>query len=198
MNDLKKLTSHLSKRTYVTALVAIGFVIGGVGVADAVVKTCVGGGACNGTNGDDHITGNASSNNISALGGHDNAWGKQGNDTMNGGDSADFIEGNPGHDTIYGYTGNDHPDYLAYNGHRGGLWGGWGNDGMHGNAGFDHVVGEGGSDTLAGGPNNDWVYAFDCERDRFSGGGGPSDICWVDLGIDINNGGCETIHRYTC
>jgi len=176
----------------------VGLLTGGVIVANAIVKTCVGSGTCNGTNSDDHITGNSYANTIYGMDGHDNIWGMDSSDDLNGGDDADFIDGNVGNDDIYGLYGNDHPDYLAYNGRPALLTGGNGNDTIRGNDGFDLVQGEAGVDDVYGGANNDNIYTFDCQPDTFSGGGGVTDVCQVDEGLDVGDGTCTVTHRYDC
>jgi len=191
MNISKTLHSRLVVGTGTILIALVGsFAVGAV-TADAAVISCPWLATCNGTNNDDHITGSDMGTAMYGYDGHDNMWGMAGSDTINAGDQSDFVQGNPGNDEIFGLYGNDSIDYLAYNGHPGGLYGLNNDDTVRGNDGFDYVSGGEGNDEIYGGDNNDKVWAADCSRDYYGGGQGQNDICWYDPGLDVGDGTCE-------
>jgi len=73
------------------------------------------------TQGDDIITGNSSSNNLTGLGGNDKLYGQDGNDTLYGEAGNDFLNGGNGNDYLDGYASFNSPDLDT-------LEGGAGND----------------------------------------------------------------------
>lgn len=73
------------------------------------------------TQGDDIITGNSSSNNLTGLGGNDKVYGQDGNDTLYGEAGNDFLNGGNGNDYLDGYASFNSPDLDT-------LEGGAGND----------------------------------------------------------------------
>jgi Ca2+-binding RTX toxin-like protein len=69
------------------------------------------------TNGDDRgakaLHGNASTNTISGLNGHDELFGYAGGDTLNGNDGDDVLDGGAGGDTLNGGNGFDTASYTS-------------------------------------------------------------------------------------
>lgn len=123
------------------------------GLALAADVPC-GGGYCEGTTGDDMMTGSASEDEMYGIGGNDTMYGKDGADSM-WGDWHQVIEtGEPGSDTMYGGSG---PDRLQ---------------------------GDERTDTLNGGRGNDRIDAEDGELDHVNCGRGAGDTAFFDRGID--------------
>lgn len=129
-----------------------------------------------GEDGDDILSGIATSTPITALGGpgNDMLVGGNGPDTLNGGDGEDDLTGGNGNDTLIGGADDDQlwglggSDYLFGNG---------GNDLVDGGTGNDRVYGNQGIDTLIGGTGND--------RFVFSGGNLGSNTISDSSGTDL-------------
>ncbi len=134
--------------------------------------------AQSGTEGNDHLYGDAHDNVILGNGGNDqligNAgndtiWGDDGNDTINGGDGADQLIGDNGNGNG---TGNDSIDGGAGNDT---LFGEGANDMLNGGDGDDQLIGAAGDDALAGGIGNDTLWGGD-GNDTLSGGAGKDQM----------------------
>ncbi len=80
----------------VAAMAAMVLVAGGIALAANVI-TCPGG-LCQGTSGDDAMTGTSAT---------DNLYAGAGNDTLRGLGAFDDLRGGPGNDTLDGGGGND-------------------------------------------------------------------------------------------
>jgi len=152
--------------------------------------------------GDDRVTGNASSNQISLGEGNDRAsgggasdliYGKAGADELRGGGGADVLRGGDGSDILMGDDGND---ILNGNG---------GNDRLSGGNGSDIFAFTGGRDTITYFANNIDTVKFD---DALWGGGSKSSLAQVlaqadvsvldgNLRIDFGDGDVLTILKMT-
>ena len=136
-----------------------------------------------GSNYNDTLTGNGSSNRLDGSYGNDTLWGLGGSDTLVGGEGNDVLNGGGGNDKLNGGNGNDTASYvgaaagvnvsLALTGAQatGGagtdtlasienLYGSSFNDNLHGNSGDNILDGLGGADTLTGGAGAD-IFRFD-------------------------------------
>jgi Ca2+-binding RTX toxin-like protein len=109
---------------------------------------------CEGTTGNDTMTGSASEDQMYGIGGNDTMYGKDGADSMWGDWHQVIDPGEPGNDTMYGGNG---PDRLQ---------------------------GDERTDTLNGGRGNDRIEAKDGERDIINCGRGMEDVAFFDRGID--------------
>ena len=89
-----------------------------------------------GTGSNDRILGDATAENIDALGGDDTVFGGGGDDSIRGGEGKDSLLGDAGDDTIFGDAGNDW------------LVGGAGDDELYGGADNDRIVAGSGTDEL--------------------------------------------------
>lgn len=85
--------------------------VSGTAVAVQILATvdCSGDGAarCDGSSGNDDITGDTTRDNIRALGGEDTVIANAGNDRVGGNRDDDFIDGGDGDDELKGGKGND-------------------------------------------------------------------------------------------
>lgn len=136
------------------SLTVVGFaILLSAGLALAADVPCAGG-YCEGTTGDDAMTGSASEDEMYGIGGNDTMYGKEGADSM-WGDWHQVIEpGEPGEDTMYG------------------------------GAGPDRLQGDERPDMLNGGRGNDRIEAQDGQRDTVNCGRGAEDVAFFDRGID--------------
>ena len=124
---------------------------------------------CEGTSGDDSITGTP---------GPDVILGGDGRDRLRSGLGDDLVCGGPGDDVIVGAAGND---TLAGGPGVDRVRGGSGNDTLLGDDEADLLVGGSGADDIDGGPGDDQLR-----------GGGDADTIRGGLGIDrINGGGAD-------
>jgi Ca2+-binding RTX toxin-like protein len=124
---------------------------------------------CEGTSGDDSITGTP---------GPDVILGGDGRDRLRSGLGDDLVCGGPGDDVIVGAAGND---TLAGGGGVDRLRGGSGNDTLLGDDEADLLVGGSGADDIDGGAGDDQLR-----------GGGDADTIRGGLGADrINGGGAD-------
>ncbi|MEG4838074.1 peptidoglycan DD-metalloendopeptidase family protein [Microcoleus sp. B9-D4] len=71
------------------------------------------------TPGDDIITGNSASNNLTGLGGNDKIYGQDGNDTLYGEAGNDYLNGGPGNDYLDGYASFNRADFDTLEGGTG-------------------------------------------------------------------------------
>ncbi|MEG3971841.1 peptidoglycan DD-metalloendopeptidase family protein [Microcoleus sp. T2B6] len=71
------------------------------------------------TQGDDIITGNSASNNLTGLGGNDKIYGQDGNDTLYGEAGNDYLNGGPGNDYLDGYASFNRADFDTLEGGTG-------------------------------------------------------------------------------
>jgi Ca2+-binding RTX toxin-like protein len=102
--------------------------------------------------------------------------------TITGSKRADKLAGTSRPDKIKGRGGNDK------------LKGKGGNDKLAGGKGRDRVNGGRGRDRIGGGPGNDTLLASDGVADRAINGGGGSNLCILDIPIDLPVAhGCTTI-----
>ncbi|ERT07040.1 hemolysin-type calcium-binding repeat family protein [Lyngbya aestuarii BL J] len=114
----------------------------------------------------DVIVGDATDNQVNALGG---------DDLINTGDGDDWISSNQGNDTVDGGSGDD----TIFAGKQNDVaFGSDGNDELNGNIGDDFVDGGEGNDTVFGGQNNDTLT-----------GGNGNDWLNGNLGEDFVDGG---------
>lgn len=123
------------------------------GLALAADVPCSGG-YCEGTTGDDAMTGSAFGDQMYGIGGNDTMYGKDGADSMWGDWHQVIDPGEPGSDTMYGGNG---PDRLQ---------------------------GDDRTDTLNGGRGNDRIEAKDGVLDRVNCGRGSGDTAFFDRRID--------------
>ena len=99
-----------------------------------------------GTGSNDRLLGDATAENIDALGGDDTVFGGGGGDSIRGGEGRDSLLGDAGGDTIFGDAGND---WIVV---------GSDDDTLYGGAGADALNGGLGDDTLTGGADADTFY----------------------------------------
>ncbi|MEG5039811.1 MULTISPECIES: peptidoglycan DD-metalloendopeptidase family protein [unclassified Microcoleus] len=71
------------------------------------------------TQGDDIITGNSASNNLTGLGGNDKIYGQDGNDTLYGEAGNDYLNGGAGNDYLDGYASFNRADFDTLEGGTG-------------------------------------------------------------------------------
>lgn len=134
------------KRLGVVLLCTLGLTVLFVGIAVAATRINCDGGLCNGTNGDNLITGSSrvdyihargGADGVNALKGSDRVFGGRGDDdpggSPNGHNPAYRLEGGPGRDVVRGGPGEDSVTdlYGPANGHHSDtdhLFGGAGND----------------------------------------------------------------------
>ncbi len=163
-----------------------------------------------GTEGDDKLRGNDSSNTIyggrggdtiAGFGAGDNLYGGEGNDTIKGGEGNDLTYGGPGRDTTYGGSGADNMN------------GGDGNDHLYADSGRDVVEGDEGDDVIyikdrddydgpgdvagdvaRGGGGDDEINARDGERDQIACGPGL-DLAVLDFEDRLADDSCERVQR---
>lgn len=116
------------------------------GVALAANITCPTGenGLCEGTTGDDTLTGTGARDTIKGLAGIDTLYGRGFPDYLEGGGGNDTLRGEAGNDTFYGDT-NDPFSVVG------------GNDLLLGGPRDDKLYGGPGNDRMSGGPGNDKV-----------------------------------------
>jgi hypothetical protein len=162
-----------------------------------------GGGALEGTEGDDVILGFPGRPlTISGRGGDDRICGGSADDVIRGGDGNDHLSGGGGSDLLNGEGGNDRllggggaDTLLGFDGVDA-LFGGAGDDDLGGGAGPDLLVGQAGTDFLAGeagddhatgGPGDDRLNG-DVGDDLLDGGSG-ADALRGDAGDDELDGG---------
>lgn len=88
----------------VAAMVATMLLAGGVALAANVIPCS--GGVCEGTTGDDEMTGTSAT---------DYLYAKEGNDTLRGRGAFDDLRGGPGNDNLDGGGGNDHYNFYEDN-----------------------------------------------------------------------------------
>ena len=124
---------------------------------------------CEGTSGDDSITGTPGPDVILGGDGRDRLRSGLGDDLVCGGAGDDVIVGAAGNDTLAGGPGLDR------------VRGGSGNDTLLGDDDADLLVGGSGADDIDGGPGDDQLR-----------GGGDADTLRGGLGVDrINGGGAD-------
>ena len=117
-----------------------------------------------GTGSNDRLLGDATAENIDALGGDDTVFGGGGDDSIRGGEGRDSLLGDAGDDTIFGDAGNDWivggagDDELYGGADNDKLVAGSGTDELFGGAGADSLNGGLGDDTLTGGADADTFY----------------------------------------
>jgi Ca2+-binding RTX toxin-like protein len=99
-----------------------------------------------GSNFDDQISGNDSSNFLNGFSGADTLNGGDGDDSISGGSDNDDLQGGLGDDSLDGEDGDDS------------LSGGSGNDTIEGGAGDDVAYGGFGVDSIMGGDGDDLIY----------------------------------------
>ncbi|MBM6582484.1 hypothetical protein ILT44_19960, partial [Microvirga sp. BT689] len=126
----------------------------------------------------DNLTGTASNDTISGLGGNDVLWGDAGHDSMLGGEGSDQLYGQSGHDTL---DGGADADYLSGDG---------GNDLVQGGLGSDSLYGGAGGDTLQGGEDDDTLNDYEGANVLDGGAGNDTfqNVAYGD-GADTLTGG---------
>lgn len=134
-------------------------------VAEIVV---VAGNGLLGGSGDDWISGNAISEEISGFGGDDYLQGGFGSDTISGGSGNDTLDGGNGVDYLYGNIGDDYLEGESGDDH---IWGGAGNDHLSGGEGNDVLYGGDGNDDLYGGSGSDEFHVDNGHNNLFAGSG---------------------------
>ena len=161
--------------------------------------------------GDDHVRGNAASNDLRGGGGADRIWSHDGRDSVHGGAGADRLWGGSGNDRLKGGSGGDriwgegHDDTLLGGSGDDALFGGEGADTLRGHSGKDRLTGGTGDDRLSGGRHDDRIKGQRGEdrmwgeegRDRLQGGPGDDyvhggegrDKLWGGDGRDRLDGG---------
>lgn len=130
------------------------------------------GGAINGTNDADNITGSSGNDVIGAMGGDDRVDAGAGDDIVKGGEGDDRIDGGSGNDALYGRAGDDD------------LRGGSGDDKLVGDEGDDQLRGGSGNDVLIGGAGDD-LLTGGVGADRFVFGEGEDTVTDFGLGNDV-------------
>jgi Ca2+-binding RTX toxin-like protein len=171
--------------------------------ADSSTPSCFGKPATIvGTEGDETLFGTDGNDVIVGLGGDDQVIARDGDDLVCGNGGDDILNGGDGNDKLsLGPRGADkgpfNPDQNASGGPEtvgndllvgaddsdDQLDGQVGDDVLKGLTGEDAISGEEGHDKLYGGGNNDVVHADDGEADFVNGGGG-TDNCFFDPGVD--------------
>ncbi|MEM9797124.1 MAG: Ig-like domain-containing protein [Pseudomonadota bacterium] len=137
----------------------------------------------------DFIYGNGSSNGLYGGDGHDELLGQGGNDTLYGENGNDRLFGGSGSDWLYGNTGDDQivgdfgNDYLWGQDGDDKLWGGEGADELIGHDGADELYGGNGNDRLWGDNGNDTISAEG--GDDYVYGGAGNDRIWGGTGADV-------------
>lgn len=170
----------------------------------AAVITCPAGAAlCNGTEGDDIITGTTDGAVIRGLGGNDYIkgdyygfnyiYGDDGNDILIGGFQNDGLYGGNGSDRYDGLEGDD-SIYEVY--HQVGSFVN-NDDIISGGVGNDFIISGEGSDRIEGGPGNEYIMPNGAYRDFFSdivNCGSGNDVVWAFHSGDGDTAlNCETI-----
>ncbi len=145
--------------------------------------------------GDDHVTGSDSDNEIDGGEGTNWIYGLGGDDTLQGGSESDWIYGGDDMDTVSGAGGED----RLYGGdQKDTVIGGDGADRLYGGDDTDHLFGGDGDDDLYGGAGADTLYGYDGEDLIFGSydgddlfGGNDDDTLYGGDGIDFLAGGAE-------
>ena len=155
-----------------------------------------------GTGSNDRLLGDATAENIDALGGDDTVFGGGGDDSIRGGEGRDSLLGDAGDDTIFGDAGND---WVVGGADNDTLYGGADNDRLVAGSGADELFGGAGADALNGGLGDDTVFGGGGDdsirggegRDSLLGGAGndkliagsSTDELFGGAGADSLNGG---------
>lgn len=135
------------KRISLTIVVGALFLTLFASVAIAATISCAGQRSnCDGTSGDDEITGTDRRDEIEALGGNDEVFARGGNDLVNAGPDNDRVNGGSGDDTLQGSEGND---TITGGTGQDKIYGGLGDDTLRARDGFkDEIHCDGGIDTI--------------------------------------------------
>jgi Ca2+-binding RTX toxin-like protein len=143
---------------------------------------------CQGTLGNDIMTGNEDDNFILGYSGNDKMYGRSGQDVLKGGEGKDSIDGGAGHDDIIGddypVTGRGDSDYIVGDGAYA-----YGNDFIYAGEGNDYVNGGNGNDEIYGNDDDDTIIG-EFGQDNLHGGSGE-DKMDGGLGDDSMYGGSE-------
>ncbi len=139
------------------------------------------------------VLGSQYNDQLTLMGGDDEAKGMDGDDTIYGNEGIDRLFGNKGNDTIYG--GKDHDAIYGGDGNdllSGDLGddvviGDNGDDVLHGGVGYDQLYGNSGNDVLNGGSEEDHLFGGK-DNDTLNGDDGNDQLSG-DLGDDILRGG---------
>ncbi len=127
-----------------------------------------------GTGSNDRILGDATAENIDALGGDDTVFGGGGDDSIRGGEGRDSLLGDAGDDTIFGDAGND---WVVGGADNDTLYGGADNDRLVAGSGADELFGGAGADALNGGLGDDTLTGgADADTFYFNGAFGTDTI----------------------
>ena len=127
-----------------------------------------------GTGSNDRLLGDATAENIDALGGDDTVFGGGGDDSIRGGEGRDSLLGDAGDDTIFGDAGND---WVVGGADNDTLYGGADNDRLVAGSGADELFGGAGADALNGGLGDDTLTGgADADTFYFNGAFGTDTI----------------------
>ena len=122
-----------------------------------------------GSNFNDVISGNSSTNNILGASGNDTIRGYDGDDVLKGQAGSDSLLGDANNDKLYGEAGTDK------------LQGGSGNDRLDGGDSSDSLYGESGNDNCFGGSGSDSFYFYSSTgKDKISDFSDNSDTVFLD------------------
>jgi hypothetical protein len=159
----------------------------------ALATTCANN-PCNGTNGNDRLTGDGRANTISGLGGNDILDGGRGRDQLNGGRGVDVVYGRRGYDIIDGterYRPTPYSYKVPYQ-----VQGGRRTERLLGGSGNDTIrARDGKKDIIRGGPGRDTAYVdridtvAGVEVVRRGGGGGTTPTTGGGGGTTPTTGG---------
>lgn len=208
----------IANYTGATSAVTVNLATGGT-VGDAAGDTYFGIEAVYGSDFNDTMTGNSSTNELRGGEGNDALDGGAGNDRLYGGTGADALIGGTGIDSAYYTTatagvtlnlatggtagdaagdsfnsiewvfGSDFDDDITGDNNANRLYGENGNDTLNGAGGNDRILGGEGNDTINGGDGVDILFGQNGD-DIMSGGAG-NDFFYGGAGSDSFDGGAD-------
>jgi len=160
----------------VNVSLASGFGSGGDAEGDVLTKIE----NLDGSQQDDILIGDSSTNQLSGLEGNDSLYGNDGNDRLYGDAGDDFLHGGNGTDDLNGGEGDDQlygnqeNDQLYGGDGNDTLWGGTDNDTLYGESGNDSLNGDEGEDFLDGGAGDDTLSGQEGYDYLVGGAGGDT------------------------